>query len=70
MNERQRNRSIGWLVLLSLVVGTLTGVGSVTNAPEVAEAGVFFNDTEFTYKEYWDVISKIDAANDVSYACE
>lgn len=23
-----------------------------------------------TYKEYWDVIRKIDAANDVSYACE
>lgn len=25
---------------------------------------------EITYKEYWDVIRKIDAANDVSYACE
>jgi phosphonate transport system substrate-binding protein len=23
-----------------------------------------------TYKEYWEVIRKIDAANDVSYACE
>jgi phosphonate transport system substrate-binding protein len=23
-----------------------------------------------TYKEHWDVIRKIDAANDVSYACE
>ena len=23
-----------------------------------------------TYKEYWDVIRKIDAANDVSYACQ
>ena len=25
---------------------------------------------EMTYKEFWDVIRKIDAANDVSYACE
>ena len=25
---------------------------------------------EMTYKEYWDVIRKIDAANGVSYACE
>ncbi|GMG85383.1 phosphate/phosphite/phosphonate ABC transporter substrate-binding protein [Paralimibaculum aggregatum] len=25
---------------------------------------------EITYKEYWEVIRKIDAANDVSYACE
>ena len=25
---------------------------------------------EMTYKEYWDVIRKIDAANDVSYACQ
>ena len=23
-----------------------------------------------TYKEFWDVIRKIDAANGVSYACE
>ena len=23
-----------------------------------------------TYKEYWEVIRKIDAANGVSYACE
>ncbi|MEL6171340.1 MAG: PhnD/SsuA/transferrin family substrate-binding protein, partial [Pseudomonadota bacterium] len=25
---------------------------------------------EITYKEYWEVIRKIDAANDVSYACQ
>ena len=25
---------------------------------------------EMSYQEFWDVIRKIDAANDVSYACE
>ena len=25
---------------------------------------------EINYKEYWEVIRKIDAANDVSYACQ
>ncbi|MEL6892522.1 MAG: hypothetical protein AAFP84_13045, partial [Actinomycetota bacterium] len=45
-------RALALGTAVGLVASVLTlGVASPT--PQVAEAGVYFNDTEFTYKEYW-----------------
>lgn len=53
MKPRQGGTPTGLLLVLSMVLGAVTAISLTVAAPEPAEAGVYFNDTEFTYKEYW-----------------
>lgn len=47
------NKSRVGLYRLVVVMATILGVVSVSTDEPVAEAGVYFNDSQFTYKEYW-----------------
>lgn len=46
-------RPTAYFVVLAMLLSAVTAVVSSVATPQTAEAGVFFNDTEFTYKEYW-----------------
>jgi regulation of enolase protein 1 (concanavalin A-like superfamily) len=49
-NSKIRRSGLGLFIALAVVVGgTMVAVPAATPV----QAGVFFNDTEFTYKEYW-----------------
>ncbi len=39
--------------MLLVALATVVGAMFVAAPPEVAEAGVYFNSTQYTYKEYW-----------------
>ena len=46
---RRSQRLLGWTTLLAVLVSGLVTVATSSRA----EAGIFFNDVEYTYKEYW-----------------
>lgn len=52
--QRSHNRvPTSILLVVALVAGVLAAATITAVEPERADAGIYFNDTEFTYKEYW-----------------
>lgn len=47
-NNRTRSAGFGLVLAVALLVG-----GVMVSTPAPVQAGVYFNDTEYTYKEYW-----------------
>lgn len=54
-SARDGRRRLSWAFIAWLVLSTTVATVVVDAAidPEPADAGIFFNDSEFTYKEYW-----------------
>jgi hypothetical protein len=51
--QHEHSRAMGLVLVLALFASVLTVATATLVSSTPAAAGVFFNDTEFTYKEYW-----------------